>query len=103
MATIILSSSLPAINLFKSTYPTGVSASNLRNSVLQAINVSKSNDVLEVALSTTPFTSFGANEYTVKTITAFVSAYQTADETVVLSPNDITYSIDVYFVDDVSV
>jgi len=102
MATIYLSSSFAAINLFKSEYPTGVSASQLRSAVLSVINVNKSSDVLEVALSTTPFTTFGENEFGVKTITAFVSAYETATETVVLNPADITYPINVYFINDIS-
>jgi hypothetical protein len=103
MAFIQISSSIPFINFFKSAYPTGVTASDVRSAVLGAMNINKSFDITEVATTTDPFVGFGATEYTVKRIRASVIAYELDDEVITVPVGEISDSIDIYFVDNVSV
>jgi hypothetical protein len=103
MAFIQISSSIPFINFFKSANTNGVTAQQVRDAVLGAMNISKSNDITEVATTTDPFVGFGATEYTVKRIRASVIAYELDSETVSVPVGEISDSIDIYFVDNVSV
>ena len=102
MATINISSSIPFINFFKSNNPNGVTAQQVRDAVLGAMNINKSFDIIDYALTTDPFVGFGSTEYTMKTIRASVIAYETADETVTVPIGQISDTIDIYFVDNVS-
>jgi hypothetical protein len=102
MAFIQIFARTPFINLFKTDYPTGVTATQVRDAVLGTMSISKSDDITEVATTTDPFVGFGSTEYTVKTIRASVIAYELDSETVSVSVGQISDNIDVYFVDNVS-
>jgi hypothetical protein len=98
MAFIDISPNIPFVNIFSSSYPSGVSASVVRDALIANNIISKSFDITNVVISTTPFVGFANGEYTGKNITVFVQAYELDSEVITPSPNEDAYSITVYYV-----
>ena len=98
MAFIDISPNIPFVNIFSSDYPSGVSASVVRDALISNNIISKSFDITNVQISTTPFVGFANGEFTSKNYTVFVQAYELDSEVITPSPNEDSYTITVYYV-----
>jgi hypothetical protein len=103
MAFISLSIATNQISFFRSDYPNGVSATIVRNRVFEFVQISKSNDITNVAFTTSPFVGFASGEYTNKTITAFIQAYELNGEIITPQVNEYSDSVIVQYIDDITV
>ena len=89
-----------SLNLFKSDYPSGVTAAQVRAALIDNTNISKSSDITEVSLSTSPNIGFAQNGFTSQQYTVFVNGYLQNDEVIVPSTNEFAYSITVFYIND---
>jgi hypothetical protein len=102
MSSIVITPIQSAISLYKSSYPTGASASTVGDILIANTNILKDASISSVTLSTSPNSGAGPSAG-ITTYMVFVSAYIQGGETIVLTPGQIAYNIDVYFNDDTSV
>ena len=99
MANIVITPIQSVLSIYLSSYPSGANASTVRSILIANTNILKDAGITDLVLSTSPNIGLGPAQ-SITNFMVFVQAYVEGGETIVLTPGQIAYNIDVFFIND---
>ena len=99
MANITITPIQSVLSLFRSQYPSGLDAQDVRNVLLSNTNILSDSNITEIVLSSSPFVGIGPSTQS-RTYMVSVIAYKENGEPIVIPAGQISYNIDIFFEDD---